>query len=258
MRIPDTLWGIQCVWTRYFDVFRKNILYAIVITFTEPILYLLAFGYGLGSLIGTVNVPGHVVTYRQFIYAGIVAQATLFQGFFDAAYGSFIRMYYQKIFKAMASTPITLSEVLWGELLWDASKATFSSSIVLLIGTLSGDFNAWGALACIPICFVGALLFSGFGLWTSALAKTIDQINYPQYLIIFPMFLFCGVYFPLQQLPKAAIAVAWFFPLTSLVSVIRSLTLNLPFAPQAFPILVAWLLFFVLGSRRAMSRRLIK
>jgi len=258
MKFADTAWGVGCVWLRYFDVFRKNILYAMVITFTEPILYLLAFGYGLGAMIGNVTVSGHVVTYRQFIYAGIVAQAVLFQAFFDAAYGSFIRMYYQKIFRAMATTPITLSEVLWGELLWDASKATFSSTVVLLLGTLSGDFSPTGALCCIPLCFLGSVLFAGFGLWTSALAETIDQINYPQYLIIFPMFLFCGVYFPLQQLPKAILVIAWCLPLTSLVSLVRTLTLGFPYEAQTVPILFSWLLLFVFGARRSMIRRLIK
>ncbi len=259
MSMGETAWGIRCVWMRYFDVFRKNILYAVVVTFTEPILYLIAFGYGLGQMIGKVTLAGgYVVTYRQFIYAGIVAQAVLFQGFFDAAYGSFIRMYYQKIFKLMASTPITMSEVLWGELLWDASKATFSASVVLLIGTLSKDFSPAGALCAVPVCFVGALLFSGFGLLTSSLAQTIEQINYPQYLIIFPMFLFCGVYFPLEQLPKVAVVIAWVLPLTSLVSLVRSLTLQLPIDVKAVPILAAWLVFFIWISRRTMTRRLIK
>ena len=77
---------------------------------------------------------GIELTYRQFIFAGIVGQTLLFQGFFEAAYGSFVRMYYQRIFQAIAVTPITLSEVLWAEIMWDASKATFSASVVIGIG----------------------------------------------------------------------------------------------------------------------------
>ena len=78
-------------------------------------------------MIGTVNVAGLELTYRQFIFAGIVSQTLMFQGFFEAAYGAFIRMYYQRIFQAIAVTPITLSEVLWAELIWDASKAAFAA-----------------------------------------------------------------------------------------------------------------------------------
>ena len=258
MSSNDTFWGIRCVWLRYFDVYCKNLAYGLMTTFAEPILYVLSFGYGLGSMIGRVNLGGIDLSYRQFIFAGLVAQAVLFQGFFDGAYGSFIRMYYQKIFKAMACTPVTLSEVLWGELLWDASKATFSASVVLLIGTVVGDFRWAGALLCIPVCFLGALIFGSFGLWVSGASKTLEQISYPNYLVVFPMFLFCGVYFPLTQLPLPLQKFAWFLPLTSLLSLVRTLTLGTPFAIQALPILFVWLVILVWGSRRQMINRLIK
>src|SRR5438270_12812505 len=105
-----------------------------------------------------------IVSYRQFILAGIVAQSVLFHGFYEASYGGFIRMYYQKIFQAMAVTPITLSEVLWGELLWDASKATLASVIIATIGAVLGDFPLYAPLAVIVVAFPSALLFAGLGL----------------------------------------------------------------------------------------------
>src|SRR6476660_144149 len=147
-------WGIRCVWLRYFDVYRKSIVYSVVTTFVEPLLYLVAFGFGLGGMIKSIHADGAAVSYRQFIFAGIVGQTILFQAFFEAAYGSFIRMYYQRVFQAIATTPITLSEVLWAELIWDASKATFASSAVLLIGTAMGDFSPLGALIALPLCFL--------------------------------------------------------------------------------------------------------
>ena len=150
-----TLGAIRCVWLRYFDVYRKSLKYAIVTTFVEPLLYVFAFGFGLGPMIGTVNVAGLELTYRQFIFAGIVSQTLMFQGFFEAAYGAFIRMYYQRIFQAIAVTPITLSEVLWAELIWDASKAAFAAIAVLAIGVVLGDFSLPGALLAIPFCFAG-------------------------------------------------------------------------------------------------------
>src|SRR5437667_4071959 len=115
-------------------------------------------------MIGKVNVLGVEMAYRKFIFAGIVAQTLMFQGFFEAAYGSFIRMYYQRIFQAIAVTPITLSEVLWAEIMWDASKATFSATVVIVIGVMMGDFSPWGALAALPLCFAGATLFAAPGL----------------------------------------------------------------------------------------------
>ena len=252
------LGAIRCVWLRHFDVYRKSLTYGIVTTFAEPLLYLFSFGFGLGSMIGTVKVLGIELTYRQFIFAGIVAQTIMFQGFFEAAYGSFIRMYYQKIFQAIAVTPITLSEVLWAEIMWDASKATFSASVVITIGIAMGDFNRWRALLALPICFAGAVLFAALGLLVAAKSRTIEEISYPQYLLVFPMFLFCGVFFPLSTLPIYLQWLAWGLPLTSLVSLMRTLTLGTPLQPQVFIVIVAWLAVLVPWSRQAMSRRLIK
>ena len=252
------LGGIRCVWLRHFDVYRKSIGYALVTTFVEPLLYLLSFGFGLGSMIGTVRLLGIELTYRQFIFAGIVAQALLFQGFFEAAYGSFIRMYYQRIFQAIAVTPVTLSEVLWAELIWDATKATFSASAVLLIGVIMGDFSPVGALAALPFCFFGALLFAALGLLVAAKSRTIEEISYPQYLLVFPMFLFCGVFFPLTSLPKYLQWLAWALPLSSIVALMRTLTVGTPLQPQVFIVIVLWLAILVPWSRRAMSARLIK
>ena len=252
-----TLGAIRCVWLRYFSVYRKGLAYALVTTFVEPLLYLFAFGFGLGSMVGPVEVQGVTLSYRKFILAGIVAQTVMFQGFFEAAYGSFIRMYYQRIFQAIAVTPITLSEVLWAELAWDASKATFASAAVLGIGVAIGDFRPAGALLALPLCFAAALLFAGLGVFVAAKARTIEEISYPQYLLVFPMFLFCGVFFPLANLPKYLQWVAWALPLTSVVSCIRTLTLGTVLEPQVLILIPVWLAAITPLSRRAMTRRLI-
>ena len=258
MNVLDSFWGVRCVWLRYFDVFRKSIRYYLVTSFTEPVLYLLSFGLGVGALVGTMNVNGVPVTYRSFVFAGIVGQTVLFQGFYEASFGGFVRMYYQKIFSAMAVTPITLSEVLWGELLWDASKAAVAAEAVTLIGVAMGDFAPLALLTVLPVAFLSSLLFAAFGLAVAARAQSIEEISYPQYLVIFPMFLLCGVFYPIESLPEWLQWVAWALPLTSVVSLVRTLTLGFPFQPWAVPVLAAWLLALVLYSRRAMSGRLVK
>ena len=251
------LGAIRCVWLRHFDVYRKSLTYGIVTTFAEPLLYLFSFGFGLGSMIGTVKLLGVDLTYRQFIFAGIAGQTLLFQAFFESAYGSFVRMYYQRIFQAIAVTAITLSEVLWAEIIWDASKATFSASVVIMIGIVMGDFNLRGAIVALPLCFASATLFAAL-LLVAAKSRTIEEISYPQYLLVFPMFLFCGVFFPLSMLPTYLQWVAWGLPLTSIVSLMRTLTLGTPLQPQVFIVIVVWLTVLVPWSRQAMSRRLIK
>lgn len=254
----DALWGVRCVVGRYFDVFTRGIVYYLVTTFLEPILYLLSFGLGVGSLVGNLHVAGHEVSYRAFIFSGVIAQTVLFQGFMEASYGAFVRMYYQKVYQAIALTPVTMSEVLWGELIWDTAKATTASLVVALIGVVTGDFPPLALLTLIPLCFASSLLFAGMGLAAAALARSIEQLSYPQYLLVFPMFLFCGVFYPIDALPAPLRAVAWVLPLTSVTSLARWLTLGLPFQPQAIPILLAWMVALVLLARRAMLRRLIK
>jgi lipooligosaccharide transport system permease protein len=102
------------------------------------------------------------------------------------------------------------------------------------------------------------LLFAGFGLAVAASSKNIEEINYPQYLIVFPMFLFCGVFYPLESLPRLLQYAAWLLPLTAVNSLVRTVTLGFPFQWRALPILAAWLIALVLGSRRLMTRRLVK
>jgi lipooligosaccharide transport system permease protein len=209
-------------------------------------------------LIGTVKVAGLDVSYKHFIFSGIVAQTILFQGFFEGAYGAFVRMYYQKIFHAMATTPITLSEVLWGELLWGASKATWAAMVVVAIGVAMGAFSAWSLLTLIPVCFVCSLIFSAMGLAAAAFAQSIEELSYPQYLLVFPMFLFCGVFYPLENLPSALQYFAWVFPLTSVISLVRWLTLGFSFEWQTLPILGLWLFGLLKLSRSTMMKRLVK
>jgi len=258
MRLPDWLWGVRCVWLRYFAVFVKSLPYYLVTTFLEPLLYLVSFGLGVGSLVGNVHTQGIELTYRSFIFSGVIAQTLLFQGFYEGAFGAFVRMYYQRIFQAIAITPITLTEVLWGELLWDATKATVAAEVVALIGVLTGDFPPVALITLLPVAILGSLLFSALGLAAAAYSRSIEELSYPQYLLVFPMFLFCGVFYPIDALPGVLQGVAWFFPLTSVNSLIRTLTLGLPFQMQSIAILLAWLLVLVTVAQRAMFRRLVR
>jgi lipooligosaccharide transport system permease protein len=254
----DSLWGVWCVWRRFFRVFIKSLPYYLATTFLEPLLGLLAFGWGVGKLVGGLDVQGVHLSYRSFVFTGIVAQTLLFQGFFEGAFGAFVRMYYQRIFQSIAITPITLSEVLWGELLWDTTKATVAAEVVVLIGVGTGNFPPQSLLTLLPICTVAALLFSAMGLTAAGMASTIESLSYPQYLLVFPMFLFCGVFYPIDNLPQGLQVLAWCLPLTSVIAIIRNLTLGLPLPGRALPIVLAWTVASVWVARRTMFRRLVK
>lgn len=254
----DSMRGIGCVWLRYMAVFRKSFSYYLTTAFLEPILYLASFAFGLGSMVGDVRTSGVTLTYQSFVFSGIIAQTVLFQGFFEGAYGGFFRMNYQRVFQAIASTPITLSEVVWAELLWDATKATMAAMVVTLIGVINGNFLPTSLLLMIPICFLSALLFAGLGLCAAAYSTNIDHLSYPQFLFIFPMFLFCGVFYPIEVLPYPLPTLVWFLPLTSVNALMRSAALGLPFEPLSLIIALAWVVASVAVAHRALVRRLVK
>ncbi len=258
MRIPENFWGVWCVWKRYYASFMKSVFYYLLTTFLEPLFYLLSFGVGVGALVGDITAQGQHLSYRRFIFSGIISQTLLVQGFYEGGFGAFVRMYYQKIFQAIAITPITLSEVLWGELLWDTTKALVAAEVVALIGVVIGDFQPYCLLVLPPVSLLAGLLFSAIGLTSAGYSRSIDELSYPQYLLVIPMFFFCGTFYPIENLPAALQKVAWIFPLTSVNAIVRNLTLGLPLAPQAIPIFLAWLVVLVWIARRSMFKRLVK
>jgi lipooligosaccharide transport system permease protein len=256
--MTESLWGVWCVWLRYFAVFRKSFPYYLTTSFLEPVLYLISFGFGLGTLVSDFQVDGETMSYQSFVFSGIIAQTVLFQGFFEGAYGGFFRLNYQRVFQAISSTPVTLNEVVWAELLWDASKATLAAMMVTAIGVTTGNFIISSLLFMIPVCFVSALLFGALGLCAAAYSTNIDQLSYPQFLFIFPMFLFCGVFYPIDVLPGPLPTLVWILPLTSVTSIMRTITLGLPFQPLAFLIALAWAVAAVVFARRTLVKRLVK
>src|SRR5262249_16916505 len=149
-------------------------------------------------------------------------------------------MYYQKVYQAIAVTPVTISEILWGELLWCATRAMLPIIAILLIGCAIGDFSVAGSFLVLPVALIGAFLFGAMGMLAAAVSKTIESLSYPQYLIIFPMFLFCGVYFPIGNLPDWIRGFAWCLPLTSILSLARTLTLGFAWEWWSLPILLVW------------------
>lgn len=250
--------NIFIVWRRYFDVYKKSIVYGFLTTLVMPVLYLTAFGFGLGATMDEITIMGVTLTYRQFVFAGILGQTLLFQSFFEAAYGGFIRMYYQRIFTAISVTPITLKEVLWGELLWDASKATFAGVVLMAIGVVSGDFDWLHCIYLVPITFFVALMFAALGLLSAALSKSIDEISYPQLLFVMPMFLFCGVFYPIENLPKAISSLVTLLPLSAAVDINRLFLFDVGYGWEKVAILVFWLIAFIPTSMHFMLKRLIK
>ena len=248
------------VWQRNFDVYLATWKVNFIPPLLEPLLYLFAFGIGLGQLVKDVPYNGAQISYLKFIAPGLIATAVMNHGFFETTYASFVRMYFQKTYDAILSTPLTIEDVVMAEIIWGATKALFAGCIMFVVTLLFGLLSLPAALWIIPITFLSGITFSAIGMCFTAVVKNIEMFNFPVFLFITPMFLFGGVFFPLSGLPGWAQGVAWCLPLTFLVASMRSLALG------SFSIAVIWqlLVLTALGfmctflSLVAMKKRLIR
>lgn len=210
------------VWQRNWAVYRQNWKVSFLPPLLEPLFYLVAFGVGLSGLIGTVRYRGDEIGYSAFIAPALIAITVMNSAFFENTYSSFVRMYYQKTFDAMMATPLTVEEIISGEILWGATKAAIAAAIMLAVIGLFGLIRFPEGLLLIPLAFLGGLAFGAAGMVCTALVPTIDLFNLPVFLFITPMFLFSGTFFPLENLPAWAQGVAVVLPLTPLVDLSRA------------------------------------
>ncbi len=208
------------VWMRnrdaYFKTFRVNFLPPLL----EPLLYLFALGFGLGTFVQDIQ----GVPYVVYIAPALVAITTMYNAFFECSYNSFVRMYYEKTFDAIISTPVNLDEVVAGEIAWGATKAMINALLVLAVVAAFGLAHWPHSLLVIPLSLLGGFVFAALALLFTAVVPTIDSFNYPFYLFITPMFLFSGTFFPLEVLPGPLQKLAWaLLPLTHVVYTFRTL-----------------------------------
>jgi lipooligosaccharide transport system permease protein len=185
----------------------------------------------------------------------------MYGSFFECTYSSFVRMYYQKTFDAIIATPVSVEEVIAGELLWGATRAAINSTIVLAVVAAFGLISSPLFLAIPLVAFFVGLTFSTIAMAFTAIAPNIDFFNYPGYLFITPMFLLSGTFFPLSLLPSSVQTVALvFMPLAHSVIITRGLMfgdLSLSMLLNVAWLAVVTLIFFVL-SVNLMKKRLIK
>lgn len=209
------------VWERnrdvYFVTWKTNLFPPLL----EPVLYLVAFGAGIGALVKEVPYGGEAVGYTTFIAPGLLATQVMFQSFFENTYNTFVRMYYQRTFDAIVTTPLSVEDVMVGELLWGATKGTVGCTLMMLAISFFGLLHFPHALIIVPFSFIAGLFFAGIALCFTGIVPQIDSFNFPIFLFIMPMFLFSGTFFPLEVLPGWAQTLAMVLPLTHVTRVMR-------------------------------------
>jgi lipooligosaccharide transport system permease protein len=249
-------WHAVRVWERNLTVFRKYSLPSLVgPSVGEPLLYLLGFGFGLGTLVGTIG----GMRYVEFVAPGMVMSSAMFAAAYECTYGAHVRMIHQKTYEAILTTPLSLEDVVAGDVLWGASKGAFNGTVMLAVVGLFGLTRSLWTLAVPVVIVLVALLFAALSLVVAALAKSFEFFNYYLTLVVTPMFLFCGVFFPLESLPRWAQVLARVLPLTYAVRATRALMQGRPDLAAFLPLLwliPATLAAFLLAAR-LVRRRLI-
>lgn len=223
------------VWRRDARVFAKVWRGALLPTFLDPLFYLVAMGFGLGTYVATIQ----GVPYRDFIGPGLVASAAMWAASFETTYNVYLKMNENRLYDAILATPVEVADLAAGDIAWGATRATIYSTFFLGVVAAFGLLDSWWALATPPIVLLGGACFSVLGYTFTALIPKIDLYSYYFTLVITPMFLFSGIFFPFDRLPGWAEVVAWFTPLFHLVELTRGLATG----PAPLDVLVhtAWL-----------------
>jgi len=207
------------VWRRNMLVWRKLMAAAVLSNLADPLIMLFGLGYGLGALLPSVE----GMSYIAFFAAGQLCTATMFTASFESMFSGFSRMHGQKTWDAILYAPLTIDDIVAGEIVWAASKAWLTGSTILGVALVFGLADSLWVLLALPAAFLVGLAFSAVGLIMTVLARGWDFFSYYMTLVMTPMMMISGVFFPAEQLPAPLLAVAKALPLYHGVQIVRPL-----------------------------------
>jgi lipooligosaccharide transport system permease protein len=244
---PAAIAGVMSREVANFRTFWKAVTFSSVL---EPVVYLLAFGLGLGATI--VNrVDG--LEYVEYVGTGMVATAVIFASALPAMFGTFVKERFQRTYDAVLAAPVDVEELVTAEMLWIGIRAGFYGCFPLLVSMVFGLDPAPGMLLVPLFAFITALGFAAFGIAVAASVAKIDQFNYVTTLVVTPLFLVAGTFFPIEDLPEGLQAASQLNPLHHLVELVR----HASFGFEATDLIrVAILLAFATAMWRIAVRRM--
>lgn len=237
--------------TSFTRVWRSTTFGSIV----EPTINLLAFGFGFGALVSTVQ----GIPYIQFVGTGAVATAVLFSSVFAGMYDTYIKRVFIKNYDGILSTPVDVPELMLAEAGWIGLKAGMFGMGPLLVAIVFGLPPSWGMLAIPLIGFLTGLGFALMGQWFSGMVPSIDSFSYVQSALVTPLFLLAGIFFPLSGFPQWVQTLALVNPLYHSVELIRDAVFGWQPAADLVHVLVllAFAGIMALLSIRLLRRKLI-
>jgi lipooligosaccharide transport system permease protein len=229
----------------------------------EPIFYLLAIGLGIGGIVGDVPpqyTDGHQISYLAFVAPALLATAAMNGAVFETIFNVFFKLNYAKTYEGVLATPMGITEIALGEMLWALFRAALYAVAMFVIMLVFGlILSPWGVLI-IPAALLVAAAFAAAGLAGTAFLRTVNDFDVPMGLIVMPMFLFSGTFFPTDIYPVPIQVFLQLTPLYHAISLIRGLSTGLVGLEQAwdFVYLLAFFAICMTIAMRQMEKRLIK
>ena len=239
---PRITRGFWPVFMRNLLVWRKLAVPSVIGNIAEPLITLVAFGYGLGALVGELDGQ----PYITFLASGSIAVSATLAATFEALYSAYSRMQVQKTWDSIMNAPIALDDIVFAEMLWAAFKSLFSVAAIMVVIFALDISRAPTMLLALPVLGFVGITFASVALVFNALAKGYDFFTYYFTLVITPMTFLSGVYFPISQMPGWLQAVAQVLPLTAAVELVRPLILGSLPADALRPALI--LLAYAVGG----------
>ena len=225
-RPPDLSLRWWPVFLRNLLVWRKLAIPSLVGNIAEPLMWLVAFGYGMGALVGQVQLGGTRVPYILFLASGSICMSAMNAASFEALYSAFSRMHVQKTWDGIMNAPVNLDNVVMAEMLWAGFKAMFTVTAILGVMLGLGISHSPKLLAAWPVLLGAGITFSCIALIFNALAQGYDFFTYYFTLFLTPMMFLSGVFFPREQLPGAVRRVSDWLPLTNAIELVRPMFMD--------------------------------
>ena len=224
-----SFYAVPRITPRFYPVVLRNLLVwrklavpSVVGNIAEPLITLVAFGYGLGSMIGRID----GLPYVTYLASGSIAVSCALAATFEALYSAFSRMQVQKTWESIMNAPIGLDDIVFAEMLWAALKSLFSVAAIMAVIYALDISRAPTMLLALPLLGLVGVTFASLALVFNALAKGYDFFTYYFTLVLTPMTFLSGVYFPIGQMPDWLQAVARVLPLTAAVEIVRPLVIG--------------------------------
>lgn len=193
--------------------------------FVEPVLFLVAFGYGVGGLVGTIDVAGRTVSYATYIAPALLAASAMNGALMDATFNVFFKMHYQRLYQAMTATSLGPLDVALGEIGWAMVRGAAYAVGFLVVVACFGLVVSWSALLMVPAAVLVAFAFAAIGMTLTSYMTSFQQMNWVTFVLL-PMFLFSGTFFPITVYPVWLQHIIEALPLWQAIAMMRGFMLG--------------------------------